>query len=72
MSDRVTERMRLRSHAHIRRLIQNHEQRLRLRAKHPSARVIPCRYLANSPFLQCAVNPLGSCETCPHYQPKDQ
>ncbi|MEQ8995977.1 MAG: DUF6464 family protein [Coleofasciculus sp. B1-GNL1-01] len=29
-----------------------------------------CRYYANSAFLLCAVNPLGSCEGCHEYEPE--
>lgn len=28
---------------------------------------ITCRYNARSPYLRCAVNPAGPCNTCPHY-----
>lgn len=26
-----------------------------------------CRYNARSPYLRCAVNPAGPCETCRHF-----
>jgi Family of unknown function (DUF6464) len=31
-------------------------------------REITCIYRANSPLLKCAVNPLGSCSECSHYE----
>lgn len=31
---------------------------------------ITCNYNAHSPYIRCAVNPDGPCETCNHYQPK--
>lgn len=30
-------------------------------------REITCTYSANSPYLQCAVNPMGNCSECCHY-----
>ena len=27
-----------------------------------------CRFNARSPYLRCAVNPEGPCETCRHYE----
>jgi hypothetical protein len=32
---------------------------------------ITCRYNARSAHLRCAVNPLGSCEGCSHYESID-
>ena len=29
---------------------------------------ITCRYNAQSRYLRCAINPLGSCDDCPHYE----
>ena len=31
-----------------------------------------CRFNAHSPYLRCAVNPDGPCESCPHYQSKKE
>ncbi|NEQ31637.1 MAG: hypothetical protein F6K04_11620 [Leptolyngbya sp. SIO4C5] len=31
---------------------------------------ITCQFNARSPYLRCAVNPLGPCETCQYYQSK--
>lgn len=28
-----------------------------------------CQYNARSPYLRCAINPLGPCETCAHHCP---
>lgn len=30
-----------------------------------------CRFNARSPYLRCAVNPLGPCETCQAYAAPD-
>ncbi|MCS6791142.1 MAG: DUF6464 family protein [Oscillatoriaceae bacterium SKW80] len=30
-----------------------------------------CRFNARSPFIRCAVNPLGPCQGCSHYQRRD-
>ncbi|WP_275994510.1 DUF6464 family protein [Argonema antarcticum] len=27
-----------------------------------------CKFNANSPYVRCAVNPLGPCQECPHYR----
>lgn len=32
---------------------------------------ISCQYNARSGYLRCAINPSGSCEGCPHYEPKN-
>ncbi len=32
---------------------------------------ITCEFNARSAYLRCAVNPLGFCSECKHYQPKD-
>ena len=29
-----------------------------------------CRFNAHSPYIRCAVNPMGPCEDCPSYEPK--
>ena len=29
---------------------------------------ITCRYNAQSLYLRCAINPLGSCDDCSHYE----
>ncbi len=29
---------------------------------------ITCRYNARSGYIRCAVNPLGPCSQCPHYE----
>ena len=31
---------------------------------------INCRNNAHSPYIRCAINPSGPCETCPHYEEK--
>lgn len=31
---------------------------------------ITCRFNARSSYIRCAVNPIGPCEACSHYQPK--
>lgn len=31
---------------------------------------ISCQMNARSPYLRCAINPLGPCTTCPNYQPR--
>ncbi|MEQ9669691.1 DUF6464 family protein [Coleofasciculus sp. G2-EDA-02] len=61
-------RMRLNSHAQIKRLIDFHEQRMRQLSKTVDKKYT-CRYYAKSAFLLCAVNPLGSCERCRDYEP---
>jgi hypothetical protein len=33
---------------------------------------ISCQFNARSPYIRCAVNPLGPCQECPHYQPRDE
>jgi hypothetical protein len=30
-----------------------------------------CAYNARSAQLRCAVNPVGPCERCPHYKPRE-
>lgn len=30
-----------------------------------------CVYNAHSPYLQCAVNPQGICQKCPHFEEKN-
>jgi len=32
---------------------------------------ITCQFNARSSYIRCAVNPLGTCGDCPHYQPKE-
>ncbi len=29
---------------------------------------LTCQFNAQSAYLRCAVNPMGPCEGCPHYQ----
>lgn len=29
-----------------------------------------CRYRSDSPYLKCAVNPMGDCQTCSHKETK--
>ena len=63
MTSRGFERMRLKSHALIRRrLARGRLQR--------GERRFSCQFWSQSPFLLCAVNPTGPCQTCPHYQPR--
>ncbi|NJO41739.1 MAG: hypothetical protein HC769_09765 [Cyanobacteria bacterium CRU_2_1] len=31
---------------------------------------LTCRFNARSSYIRCAVNPIGPCQDCPHYQPK--
>jgi hypothetical protein len=69
MTDIGMQRMRLQSHAQIRRLIADYRQRLRLISNSPPDRS-DCRYRANSAFLLCAVNPNGPCAGCRHYEPR--
>jgi hypothetical protein len=33
---------------------------------------LTCSYNARSPYLRCAVNPLGPCENCEYYQAMDE
>lgn len=33
---------------------------------------ITCAYNARSELLRCAVNPIGPCELCTHYQPSEE
>lgn len=33
---------------------------------------ITCRFNARSAYIRCAVNPSGPCESCPHYEPKEE
>jgi hypothetical protein len=63
------ERMRLKSHAQIRRLIELHQQQIR-RLSNTIDKKSTCQYNAHSAFLLCAVNPTGPCEQCRHYEPK--
>nr|WP_206753485.1 DUF6464 family protein [Microcoleus sp. FACHB-831] len=67
MTNLAMERMRLQSHAQIKRLINYHEQRYRLLSKTIDKQAT-CKYNASSAFLLCAVNPSGPCEECSHYQ----
>lgn len=62
MTSRGFERMRLKSHALIRRRL------LRERLQRGDRR-FSCQYWSRSPFLLCAVNPSGPCNTCSHYCP---
>ncbi|MBD3881668.1 hypothetical protein IFO70_07870 [Phormidium tenue FACHB-886] len=32
---------------------------------------LTCRFNARSSYIRCAVNPIGPCQTCSHYQPKE-
>ena len=32
---------------------------------------ISCQFNAGSAYIRCAVNPLGPCQECFHYHPKD-
>lgn len=71
MSSKAFERMRLRSHAQIRREMEYHEQLLQTVSPRINKRKT-CRYNANSAFLLCAVNPNGSCTDCRDYEPLEQ
>ncbi len=62
------ERLRLQSHARIKRQIAYHQQRQSLIAGRRDRRRT-CRYNARSAFLLCAVNPSGPCVSCSHYAP---
>ena len=33
---------------------------------------LSCRYNARSALLRCAINPLGPCETCSHYEAREK
>ncbi|MEM9540934.1 MAG: DUF6464 family protein [Cyanobacteria bacterium P01_E01_bin.42] len=68
MTSPAFERMRLQSHAAIKRQIEYRERRSQ-RLSLNRYRRKTCQYSAHSPFLLCAVNPSGICETCNHYQP---
>lgn len=68
MSNLAFNRMRLKSHAQIRRWIESHQQQLR-QISNTVDRKSTCRYNAHSAFLRCAVNPTGPCELCQHYEP---
>ncbi len=63
MTSKGFERMRLKSHASIRRRLA----RARLLR---GDRRFSCRYWSGSPFLLCAVNPTGPCESCSDYCPQ--
>ncbi|MBP0002090.1 MAG: hypothetical protein J7641_24370 [Cyanobacteria bacterium SID2] len=63
----IEQRMRLLSHAKIRRQIEHYRQRV---AQRTGDRRYSCQYYANSAYLLCAVNPSGPCSTCRHYKPK--
>ena len=65
---RAFERMRLHSHAQIKRKIATYEQLLQGISQRIN-RQKTCRYNAHSAFLLCAVNPSGPCSECIHYQP---
>lgn len=67
MSSRAFQRMRLQSHAYIKRQIERYEQRIRLLSKRID-RQASCKYNADSAFLLCAVNPSGPCSQCQHYE----
>ncbi|HHP7243903.1 MAG TPA: DUF6464 family protein [Elainellaceae cyanobacterium] len=32
---------------------------------------ITCRFNARSSYIRCAVNPMGPCQDCSHYEPKE-
>ena len=32
---------------------------------------ISCKFNARSGYLQCAVNPQGTCRNCSHYEPRE-
>ncbi|MEC4803850.1 MAG: DUF6464 family protein [Jaaginema sp. PMC 1079.18] len=68
MKSQAFERMRLQSHAYIKRQIEISQQRLDLVSQRVS-RKKTCKYSANSAFLLCAVNPSGPCHDCQIYEP---
>lgn len=68
MASLAFERMRLQSHARIRRLLADEQVRFG-RVSTRVRRKLTCQFYAHSPFLLCAVNPSGPCECCPHYLP---
>ncbi|NJL00022.1 MAG: hypothetical protein HC838_16735 [Spirulinaceae cyanobacterium RM2_2_10] len=71
MATCVFERLRLQSHARIKRRLVFAQQRQNLIAGRRD-RQRTCRYNAHSAFLRCAVNPSGPCETCGDYAPGDR
>lgn len=71
MTSKAFERMRLQSHAYIKRQIEVSQQRLDLVSKRVS-RQKTCKYNANSAFLLCAVNPSGPCSNCSMYEPNER
>jgi hypothetical protein len=71
MTNIAFNRMRLKSHAQIKRWIEFHQQRLR-QVSNSIDKKGTCRYNAHSAYLLCAVNPTGSCELCQYYEPKDE
>jgi Family of unknown function (DUF6464) len=71
MTSSIDRKLRMLSHARIKRQIHNNNQRLLL-FSHRVDRQQTCQYNANSAFLLCAVNPSGPCSICTHYQPKVQ
>jgi hypothetical protein len=68
MTSLAFNRMRLKSHAQIKRWIDFHQQRMTQLSKTVDKQQA-CRFNAHSAFLRCAVNPTGVCELCPHYEP---
>ncbi|MBE9116358.1 hypothetical protein IQ249_10655 [Lusitaniella coriacea LEGE 07157] len=68
MKSTAFQRMRLQSHAYIKRQIAEYEQRLNLVSKRTN-RQATCRFNAHSAFLLCAVNPSGPCSLCQDYAP---
>lgn len=70
MSSKAFERMRLQSHAHIKRRLELAQQRLRYLSGEVDKKRT-CKYYAESAFLLCAVNPSGTCAECRDYAPKD-
>jgi hypothetical protein len=72
-------RLEERAHRHLQAAIAAAEQRqLRHLLQPPTADSdgptngigdLSCRFNARSRYLRCAVNPLGTCQACSHYEP---
>jgi Family of unknown function (DUF6464) len=69
MNSFIDGKLRMLSHARIKRQINYNNQRLMLFSNRVD-RQKTCQYNADSAFLLCAVNPSGPCSTCSHYEPK--
>ena len=71
-NQRVQRRLRLAmeptSHQRLGVLIQRHPDEHYIEGLGYMIGDISCRLNARSPYLRCAVNPLGPCEACQQYQ----